>query len=57
MKLLISNECLKKMIELEPNDAEVEAGTLAVLMYEQPEEFWKWFSEKVRKSNIDTTRV
>jgi hypothetical protein len=57
MKLLISNECLKKMIELEPNDAEVEAGTLAMFMYEQPEEFWKWFSEKVRKSNIDTTRV
>lgn len=57
MKLLVSNERLKKMIELEPDDAEIGAGSLAVLMEEYPEEFWKWFSEQVRKSNIDTTRV
>jgi hypothetical protein len=57
MKLLVSNERLKKMIELEPDDAEIGAGSLAVLMEEYPEEFWKWFSEEFKKSNIDTTRV
>ena len=57
MKLLFTKEWCKKKFDLEPDDAEIGAGSLAVLLYERPEEFWKWFSEELKKENIDSTRV
>ncbi len=57
MKLLFTKEWCKKKFDLEPDDAEIGAGSLAVLLYERPEEFWKWFSEEFKKENIDSTRV
>lgn len=53
MKLLMTNERLKQTIASDPDDVEVEAGSLAALMENSPEEFWKWFSKEIGKSNTE----